>query len=103
MSNKNTENKSVAVRKNTNHGDKPAKVSASGKNGKAVVKTNRKNAVRPSEMHAVRSLQVVNVKKKRSDKKPLPWGVIFTAIILTAMFLFMMMKPMMNGKKELLN
>ena len=46
-------------------------------------------AKRASGMHAVREVKIVSIKKE--DKKPFPWSVIFVALILTAMFLFMMM------------
>ncbi|MBO4453038.1 MAG: hypothetical protein J5793_03795, partial [Clostridia bacterium] len=59
------------------------------KPSKDAAKVRAKRQVRASDMHAVRSIQVVSVKK--SDKKPFPWAVVFVALILTAMFLFMMM------------
>lgn len=48
-----------------------------------------KNVKRTSNLHAVRAPRVVNVKKK--DKAPFPWSMVFVALILTGMFLFMMM------------
>ncbi len=47
------------------------------------------SAKRASNMHAVRSAQVINVKKK--DKAPFPWSVVVVAVIMTGLFLFMMM------------
>ncbi len=44
---------------------------------------------RTSNLHAVRAPRIVNVKKK--DKAPFPWSMVFVALILTGMFLFMMM------------
>lgn len=46
-------------------------------------------AKRSSNLHAVRAPRIVNVKKK--DKAPFPWSMVFVAILLTGMFLFMMM------------
>lgn len=56
---------------------------------KAVVKRADKLPANASSMHAVRAPRIINVKKK--DKKPFPWAVVFVAVILTALFLFMMM------------
>ncbi len=60
-------------------------------NRKKAVKTATGKPVNASGMHAVREVNVISIKKKRADKKPFPWAVLFTAVILTAMFLFMMM------------
>ncbi|MBO4276821.1 MAG: hypothetical protein J5925_00300 [Clostridia bacterium] len=57
--------------------------------GKAVVKKAERLPANASSMHAVRAPRVINVKKQ--DKKPFPWAVVFVAIILTTLFLFMMM------------
>lgn len=47
------------------------------------------NGKRTSNLHAVRAPRIVNVKKK--DKAPFPWAMVFVALLLTGMFLFMMM------------
>lgn len=49
----------------------------------------RKSDRRMANMHAVRSVRIENIKKK--DKAPFPWAIVLTAVIFTAMFLFMMM------------
>ena len=56
-----------------------------------VVKQGKKSlpAKRGASMHAVRAPRIVNVKKK--DKAPFPWSMVFVAVLLTGMFLFMMM------------
>lgn len=59
------------------------------KNGKKVVASKNSAKRKAVSMHAVRSVEVVNVKK--SDKTPFPWSILFTALILTSLFLFMMM------------
>ncbi len=60
-----------------------------GKNPKKVVSAQKNVKRKAVSMHAVRSVEVVNVKKK--DKSPFPWSILFTALILTSLFLFMMM------------
>ena len=70
---------------------KADRVEATSKKSSAVVVRNKKSntAKRTSNLHAVRAPRVVNVKKK--DKTPFPWSMVFVALILTGMFLFMMM------------
>lgn len=78
-----------AVRSNTSRNiqNKSAngakRMNAVAKNGKKAV------ASRPSSLRAVRAPHIVTVKKK--DKSPFPWSIVAVAVILTAMFLFMMM------------
>ncbi len=57
----------------------------------AVVKSGNKSvsAKRASNLRAVRTPSIVNVKKK--DKAPFPWSIVVVAAILTGLFLFMMM------------
>ena len=76
---------SATTRKKMNNGEVTVKKSAT------VATRNKKsnNAKRASNLHAVRAPRVVNVKKK--DKAPFPWSMVFVALILTGMFLFMMM------------
>ncbi|HAN20342.1 MAG: hypothetical protein A2Y15_03950 [Clostridiales bacterium GWF2_36_10] len=45
--------------------------------------------VRNSSLRAVRSPQIITVRKK--ERSPFPTAVIFTSVIITALFLFMMM------------
>ena len=81
----NVNSTSVVTRKKENGGDMTAK-----KSSPVVTRNiNAKNAKRTSNLHAVRAPHVVNVKKK--DKAPFPWSMVFVALILTGMFLFMMM------------
>lgn len=81
----NSNSTSVTTRKKVNQGEVAVKKSAS------VVNRNKKskNVKRASNLHAVRAPRIVNVKKK--DKAPFPWSMVFVALILTGMFLFMMM------------
>jgi len=53
------------------------------------VEKRRTSGTNAAALHTVRAPRVVNVKKE--DKTPFPWSVIFTALIFTALFLFMMM------------
>jgi len=57
--------------------------------GKTVVKKADRLPANASSMHAVRAPRVISMKKQ--DKKPFPWAVVFVAVILTTLFLFMMM------------
>ena len=66
------ENRNVTVRKSNK-----ARI-----NAKPVAKRN-------ANLHAVRAPRIVNVKKE--NKAPFPWSVVFVAVLLTGMFLFMMM------------
>ncbi len=60
------------------------------KTSQTVAKKAKKPASKQvSNRHAVRAPKVINVKKK--DKAPFPWSVVASAVILTALFLFMMM------------
>lgn len=43
----------------------------------------------PFGLHAVRTLTVINVKKK--DKRPLPWAMITVAFMMTILFMFVIM------------
>ncbi len=71
---RNTSNqKAVAVRKANN---------VKNVNKKSVKK-------RATNLRAVRSLSVIDVKNK--EKAPFPWSVVVTAILFTCLFLFMMM------------
>ena len=78
-------NGQTPVRKKTNA------ATASVKKANPVVKKNKKSlsAKRASNMHAVRTARIINVKKE--DKAPFPWSVVVVAVIMTALFLFMMM------------
>ena len=69
---KNADNRAVAVKKSS-----------------SVTKRGKKTVKRNSNLRAVRAPRVVNVKKE--DKAPFPWSIVFVAVLLTAMFLFMMM------------
>ena len=53
------------------------------------VEKRRAAGTNAAALHTVRAPRVVNVKKQ--DKTPFPWSVIVTAVIFTALFLFMMM------------
>ncbi len=72
------------ARNNTNNGALTVKKSAT------VAKKSKKSvAKRNANLRAVRAPRIVNVKKK--DKAPFPWSIVFAALLLTSMFLFMMM------------
>ncbi len=81
----NTANRELATRNTANN------AIVSGKTAHSVAKKSNGaiSAKRASNMHAVRSAQVVNVPKK--DKSPFPWSVVVVAAIMTGLFLFMMM------------
>lgn len=76
--NKTTKNNAVAVRK--------VRTVEAGTAGRSLERRPTHNG---RVMHAVRAPRIINVKKK--DKTPFPWSIVFTALILTSMFLFMMM------------
>ncbi len=59
------------------------------KNSQPVVKKAKRPAAKQKNLHAVRAPQVISIKKK--DKAPFPWSVVACAVIMTALFLFMMM------------
>ena len=44
---------------------------------------------KPSSLHAVRSPKIITIRKK--EKTPFPIAVLFTSVIITVLFLFMMM------------
>ncbi|PKM61835.1 MAG: hypothetical protein CVU97_06680 [Firmicutes bacterium HGW-Firmicutes-21] len=62
--------------------DKPAVKKRTG----SVVGMNRRN---PSSLHAVRSPKIITIRKK--EKSPFPIAIVFTSVIVTVLFLFMMM------------
>lgn len=79
-----TLHQSNKTRNNVNNG------AISSKKTVAVAKrADKKVAKRNSNLHAVRAPRIVNVKKE--NKAPFPWSVVFVAVLLTGMFLFMMM------------
>lgn len=79
-----TVHKTNAARNNVKNSALAPKKSAS-----VAKKSSKSVAKRNSNLHAVRAPRIVNVKKK--DKAPFPWSVVFVALLLTGMFLFMMM------------
>ena len=81
----NSNSTAVTTRKKMTQGETAVKKSSPVVSGK----NKAKNAKRASNLHAVRAPRIVNVKKK--DKAPFPWSMVFVALILTGMFLFMMM------------
>lgn len=85
------ENKKNAVTKSNTLRNISKSGAATVNKSAPVVKKGKKalSAKRASAMHAVRAPRIVNVKKK--DKSPFPWAMVFVAILLTGMFLFMMM------------
>ena len=84
------EEKRMAVKANTAALRNTAEKAVSGGNQSKSVNV-RKSALpaNKSNMHAVRAPRIINIKK--TDKKPFPWSAVFVAMILTALFLFMMM------------
>ena len=85
-----TSKKQVRKTENTTKNDvisvKQNKSVVNNKKGTALSAKGKRNT---GSMHAVRAVKVVNVRKK--DKTPFPWSIVFTALILTSLFLFMMM------------
>ncbi len=85
------ENRNTRINRQTTVRKKSNTAVVSAKTSHPVAKRS-KNAVavkRASNMHAVRTARVVNIKKE--DKAPFPWSVVVVAVIMTALFLFMMM------------
>lgn len=85
------QNNTTPVNKNTNSRNNSKSAVVSAKKADAVNKNTKKSvpAKRSTPMRAVRTVEVVNVKKK--DKSPFPWSVVLVAALMTALFLFMMM------------
>ncbi|MBO5869426.1 MAG: hypothetical protein J6Q89_01630 [Clostridia bacterium] len=60
------------------------------KKSSSVAKKGKKaSQKRNTNLRAVRAPRIVTVKKQ--DKAPFPWSIVFVAVLLTSMFLFMMM------------
>lgn len=85
------DNKNLPVSKSNNGRNKANTAAVTVKKSVSVKKTAKKSvsAKRASNLRAVRAPRIVNVKKK--DKAPFPWSVIFVAVLMTGLFLFMMM------------
>lgn len=79
-----TVHKSNKVRINVNNGATSTKKTVT-----VAKRADKRVAKRSSNLHAVRAPRIVNVKKE--NKAPFPWSVVFVAVLLTGMFLFMMM------------
>lgn len=63
------------------------KSSLTAKKSLKTVKSNK--SVKSANLHATRRVSVVNVKSE--EKAPFPWSVVIVAVVMTALFLFMMM------------
>lgn len=82
-------NITTEMNNNSRNKTNPAAVTVKRSTSVKKRKTTAVSAKRASNLHAVRAPRVVNVKKK--DKAPFPWSVVFVAILMTGLFLFMMM------------